>query len=246
MRRRRSVSLLIWIRRLLVIALLAFLALLAWGYGRSHPEDVPWTPLKLGQPVGLFTGRKVAALHGNGCRALLADAGISFTPVPPLREGNECGFDDAVRLQAAGSADVAFHPAGVETSCRLAAGLALWEWNVVQPAALARFGKRVVEIDHFGSYNCRRMYGRAGQPWSEHARANAIDVAGFRLEDGRRISVAADWRDAGAKGRFLHQVRDGGCRLFATVLSPDYNAAHHDHLHLDEAGRGAWGWRACH
>jgi hypothetical protein len=103
----------------------------------------------------------------------------------------------------------------------------------------------VVEIDHFGSYNCRRMYGRASEPWSEHAHANALDVAGFRLEDGRQISVAADWNDKGAKGRFLHQVRDGACRLFATVLSPDYNAAHHDHLHLDEAGRGAWGWRAC-
>jgi hypothetical protein len=39
-------------------------------------------------------------------------------------------------------------------------------------------------------------------------------------------------------------VRDGACRLFATVLSPDYNAAHRDHLHLDEAKRGAM-WRAC-
>jgi hypothetical protein len=89
------------------------------------------------------------------------------------------------------------------------------------------------------------MYGRRNGLWSEHARANAVDIAGFRLEDGTRISVAADWNDKGGKGRFLHQVRDGACRLFATVLSPDYNAAHHDHLHLDEAQRGAWGWRAC-
>ena len=63
--------------------------------------------------------------------------------------------------------------------------------------------------------------------------------------DGARISVAADWRDGGAKGRFLREVRDGACRLFATVLSPDYNRAHRDHLHLDQAERGAWGWRAC-
>jgi hypothetical protein len=40
-------------------------------------------------------------------------------------------------------------------------------------------------------------------------------------------------------------VRDGACRLFATTLSPDYNAAHADHLHLDQANRGAGGWRAC-
>ena len=30
---------------------------------------------------------------------------------------------------------------------------------------------------------------------------------------------------------------DGGCRFFDGVLSPDYNAAHRDHLHLD---RGPW------
>ena len=40
-------------------------------------------------------------------------------------------------------------------------------------------------------------------------------------------------------------VRDGACDLFATVLSPDYNAAHADHLHFDQAMRGAMGWRGC-
>ena len=43
----------------------------------------------------------------------------------------------------------------------------------------------------------------------------------------------------------LREVRDGACDLFATTLSPDYNAAHRDHLHLDQAARGARGWRAC-
>jgi hypothetical protein len=238
-------ALLRWTWRLIVLALLAFGGLLFWGYARNHPEDVPWTPLDLTQPVGLFTGRKLAAAHGDTCRILLADAGIRFTPVPPLREGRECGYVDAVRFAPGGAAPIAFRPAGPATSCRAAAALALWGWHVVQPAALANFGRRVAEIDHFGSYACRRMYGRADEPWSEHAHANAIDIAGFRLDDGSRIGVAADWRDKGAKGRFLHQVRDGACRLFATTLSPDYNAAHHDHLHLDEVGHGAWGWRAC-
>jgi hypothetical protein len=243
--RPRAHFLLRWVRRLVLISLLAFLGFLAWGFGRSHPEDVPWTPLNLVQPVGLFTGRKLAATHGTACRRLLEDAGIRFAAEPPRQEGEECGYDDAVRLAPDGAADIALRPAGPATSCRVAAALALWEWHVVQPAALARFGRRVVEIDHFGSYNCRRMYGHRDEPWSEHARANALDVAGFRLEDGRRITVAADWADQGAKGRFLHQVRDGACRLFATTLSPDYNRAHHDHLHLDEAPHGAWGWRAC-
>jgi hypothetical protein len=126
-------------------------------------------------------------------------------------------------------------------ACPLAAALASWEWDVVQPAAVRAFGTTVARIDHYGSYACRRIYGRASGGWSEHARAAAIDIAGFRLADGRRITVAADWKGQGAEARFLHEVRDGACRLFGTILSPDYNAAHRDHLHLDEARRGGWG-----
>ena len=131
----------------------------------------------------------------------------------------------------------------VGTACPVAAALAMWEWNVVQPAAERRFHSRVDTVAHFGSYNCRPIAGEA--TWSEHATADAIDIAGFRLANGTRITVARDWRGKDAKAAFLRDVRNGACKVFATVLSPDYNAAHHDHLHLDQAERGAWGWRAC-
>jgi hypothetical protein len=231
----------------LVLALLAFAAFLAWGYAGNHPEDVPWTKLDLARPIGAFTGRKLAALSGDGdrCRALLRRAGIRFAALPPRGSREQCGYDDAVRLDRGGALNVAYRPAGLGTSCPVAAGLALWEWHVVQPAALRRFGSGVTGIEHFGSYSCRRIYGRSEGAWSEHASANAVDIAAFRLADGRRISVAADWSGGGAKAGFLHDVRDGACRLFATTLSPDYNAAHRDHLHLDQARRGAMGWRAC-
>jgi hypothetical protein len=77
------------------------------------------------------------------------------------------------------------------------------------------------------------VYGQESGRVSQHATANALDVAGFRLADGRRITVAADWADEGDEGRFLRAVRDGACRSFETVLGPEYNAAHRDHLHLD-------------
>jgi hypothetical protein len=236
-----------WARRLLVLALLALAALFLWRYGRKNPEDVPWTQLDLSRPIGAFTAAKIAGLDRDGarCRALLRRAGVRFEALPPRRDGPQCGYADGVRFDEGGAVTLAWSPADLGTSCRVAAALSLWEWHVVQPAALKRFGARVVSVDTFGSYNCRRMYGRASGDWSEHARANAVDIDGFGLEDGRRISVAADWDDEGAKGRFLHEVRDGACRLFTHTLSPDYNAAHHDHLHLDEGAQGAWGWSAC-
>ena len=230
----------------LVLAVLAFAAFLGWGYARNHPEDVPWTELDLARPVGAFTGRKLAALGGEGrkCRALLRRAGIRFVALPSRRAG-QCGFEDAVRFSSGGAVTISYRPAGLGTSCPVAAGLALWEWNVVQPAALRRFGTKVAAVEHYGSYSCRRIYGRSDGAWSEHSSANAVDVAGFRLADGRRIAVLGDWKGGGAKALFLRDVRDGACRLFATTLSPDYNAAHRDHLHLDQATRGATGWRGC-
>ena len=90
------------------------------------------------------------------------------------------------------------------------------------------------------------MYGRDGGAWSEHATADALDVAGFRLSDGRRVTILGDWTEGTQAERlFLREVRDGACELFATTLSPDYNAAHRDHLHLDQAARGVAGWRSC-
>ena len=233
-------------RTSLILILLAGCGFLLYGYFRSHPEDLPWTPLDLTQPVGAFTGRKLAGLDDYaGCRALLNRAGVRFTVLPPRTGGAQCGYDDAVRLRTERALAIGYRPQGLATSCRVAAAMALWEWHVVQPAAQRYFGRAVVAIDHLGSYNCRRIGGGGEGAWSEHATANAVDIAAFRLEDGRRISILGDWTGDPAEQAFLRDVRDGACNLFATVLSPDYNAAHRDHLHLDQAARGEMGWRGC-
>lgn len=227
------------------LAIVAAGLLIAWSVMRGRPQDLPWTPLDLGEPVGLFTGRKLTGLADDfpACRQLLDRAGIRYTALPPRQDG-QCGYDDAVRLTG-GAQTFAFRPAGVGVACPVAAALAVWEWEVVQPAAARHLGTRVVAIDHFGSYSCRRLYGRDSGAWSEHSTANALDIAGFRLADGRRLTIVGDWAGDDADAAFLRDVRDGACRLFATVLSPEYNAAHRDHLHLDQAARGATGWRAC-
>ncbi len=231
---------------LVTLLLIATAALLLYAFARGRPQDLPWTPLDLGQPVGMFTGRKLTALTGDtpACRALLDRAGVTYAALPP-RGGPRCGYTDGVRFGPGGSRSIRYAPPGLGTSCAVAATLAAWEWNVVQPAAERLLGARVTSVDHFGSYSCRRLYGRDAGAWSEHATADAVDVAGFRLADGRRISVVRDWTGDDEEAEFLRAVRDGACDLFATTLSPDYNAAHRDHLHLDQAERGATGWRAC-
>ncbi len=235
------------LRTLLILGVIGFCGLLLYGYVRSNPEDMPWTPLDLTQPVGTFTGRKLVALREDApqCRALLERAGARFTPAPSVGQAGQCGYADGTRLRSGGALSIAYAPAGLVTSCPVAAALALFEWQVVQPAAIEHLGSRITSIDHFGSYSCRRIYGRSEGAWSEHSTANAVDIAGFRTQDGRRISVLRDWEGEDEEAAFLRAVRDGACDLFATVLSPDYNEAHRDHLHLDQAERGRMGWRGC-
>ena len=231
----------------ILLALLGAAALAVLSYARRHPEDLPWTKLDLKRPIGAFTGRKLAGLADDParCRALMAEAGVAFRTLAPREGGAACSYSGAVRFAPGGSRSIALQPADAGMSCPVAAALALWEWHVVQPAAHRHFGRRVVGIEHLGTYSCRRVNGREEGAWSEHAAANAIDIAAFRLEGGRRVGIVDDWNGDPAEEAFLREVRDGACRLFATVLSPDYNEAHRDHLHLDQAGRGARGWRGC-
>ena len=225
--------------------LIAF-ALATFALLRARPQDLPWTPLDLANPIGAFTGRKITALTGDfpRCRALLDRAGVRYTTLPEKRDG-QCGYVDGVHFEPGGARAIEYLPRDLGVSCPVAAALSVWEWEVVQPAAEQMFGQRVASIDHYGSYNCRRFYGRATGGWSEHATADAIDVAGFTLSDGRHIGVLKDWHSTGDNGVFLRRVRNGACKLFATTLSPDYNIEHRDHLHLDQAARGNGGWRAC-
>jgi hypothetical protein len=198
------------------------------------PEHLPWKPLALDRPLGAATRTQLLRSEGLACSDALRRGRLAFAEVAPSKSGGFCEVADAVRLRAA------LRPSGATMTCRQALAYALWERQVVQPAAAALFGTPVTAVEHYGSYACRTRYGREGAPASEHATANALDVAAFRLADGTRISVLDDWPDTTAKGQFLRRVRDGGCRIFSSALSPDYNAAHRDHLHLDMGG-----WRSC-
>jgi hypothetical protein len=190
-----------FIRITLLLGLLGLAGLLLYGRSRSHPEDMPWTALDLARPIGAFTGRKLAALSGDGaqCRALLGRAGVRYTALPDRSDGAQCGYRDAVRFRPGGALEAGFAPADLGTSCPVAAALALWEWHVVQPAAIRHFGTKVDRIEHFGSYSCRRMYGRGEGAWSEHSGANAVDIAGFRLRTGGGSACSATGRMATRK-----------------------------------------------
>lgn len=220
----------------------------------APPQDLPWKPLDLGQPIGRATLAKVgdyeitpqsspedAEARTAACIQMLREAGVTVERVPDRDDGGFCVVRGAVRITGGVTP---LSPSDVIMRCPMAMRYVIWDRQALQPAAQAVFGVGVTRVDTYGGYACRRINGPdgPGQAPSEHARANALDVAALRLEDGRVVSVAADWDGqgpAGDDGRdLLKRLRDAACRLYATVLTPDYNAAHRDHLHLDGAPRG--------
>ena len=123
-------------------------------------------------------------------------------------------------------------------TCHAALPLTRWFEGSVQIAAEHWFGARVVRVESMGTYACRNVVGNAayGGKLSEHAHANAVDIGGFTLSDGRHITVLHGWHGTDDERGFLHDVHDAACRNFITVLGPDYNAAHANHLHFDMGG----------
>lgn len=216
-------------RRVLLLLVLAGLFIAGRSWLAAHPEHNPWAPLDLNGPKGWATQQKLVALRDDvpTCRAVLERSEVPFDVLEPAGEG-ECRREDRTRLSG-----YPLTPAAPATTCPVAVAMELWKRDTLDPAAQELFGSEVASIEHLGSYSCRRLYGRNDGPWSEHATANALDIAGFVLEDGTRISVLSDWQGEGDKQSFLREVRDGACGAFSTVLSPDYNAAHADHFHFD-------------
>lgn len=129
-------------------------------------------------------------------------------------------------------------------SCPIVSALDRWVSEGVQPAALHWFGAQVVTIKQISAYSCRSMVGAGTSHISEHAFGNALDVAGFVLADGRKISVQDGWHGTPEEQGFLHDVQLFACETFTTVLAPGYNAEHYNHIHVDLMRRTS-GRRPC-
>lgn len=212
---------------------------------RPAPARYPAAPSRTEAPlVGalsdlpLRNGTQAAVIRESAelqqCMAQLTAARVSFRPVPDRVNSATCGLRSGGVLGPDMGTVARMTPGDVEMTCRTALALSIWRRQSLEPAAREILGSDVVQIDHFGAYACRAINNGAGSTRvSAHSRAEALDFAGVRLRDGRRVSVAVDWTGDTGEARFLRRIRDDACRIFGTVLSPDYNAVHHDHLHLE-------------
>ena len=186
-------------------------------------------------PVEPVRGRDPQGLRQ--CVARMDRIVARYALLPDRTFGGGCSALGSVQLRDIGTPVTNL---GAMT-CPLAYAFTVWVQSDLQVPAMGEFGSPVSRVETFGTYSCRRVNGAASGNLSEHAFANAVDVAAFVLRDGHRISILDGWNGDAREQRFLRAVRAAACRRFNTVLSPDYNAAHRNHLHLD-MGRGPF----CH
>lgn len=222
---------------LLVLLIIGAAGLSVWrGWVSIPPQWNPWAPLDVKAEPNLLTRYKLMRLRDDPqlCDQALSSSGLRVSHQADSPDA-ACPLTNTLSVQG-GEAALS---SSFLASCSLAVAFALFERHALQPAAQAAYGQAVKRVDHLGSFACRNVYNRENGRRSQHATADALDISGFRLADGRLISVLKDWPKDNQDARFLHQVRDGACDMFSVVLSPDYNAAHRNHFHVDV---GPW-WR---
>lgn len=173
-------------------------------------------------------GKARAAIRAKG--AICGDLdiqGVSIGRVPGKLNG--CGVDQAVRVSSVGGVALSTHAV---MDCTTASALKSWVERGMKPALRKAGG--VSEIRVVAHYACRTRNNQAGARISEHGKGRAIDIAGFTLRNGARVTVLEDWGGS-QYSQALHQMHRSACGPFGTVLGPNANRFHRDHFHFDTA-----------
>lgn len=194
---------------------------------------------------GVITGICVPELYSDDprtdCQQTLMDLGAVFVPVdhepesPPGFPELLCEIDEPVLLYSPiNGIELRYiesaEPGEVFLGCDAAV-------SVVGSAAVAA-DLGVDEILHIGTYNCRVIAGTS--TISQHGYANGIDIGGFTLPGGATVTVLDDWEDGNPNptseyGKLLKDFADQvwALGLWNVILTPEYNAAHDNHFHVD-------------
>lgn len=197
--------------------------------GMSPPPEVP----------GM---RSVMPASEASCRAELRQMGVSFRDIAAISNGPSCGIAYPVELSGL-SGGVAVKPA-IKLNCQVTLAFAKWVKYELVPSSRFRYMSGVGRITPMGGYSCRKMNSRSNNPWSEHARGNAIDIGKITLKNGKEIDVRQKSFFAFREKGLLKAVRSDSCKYFSTVLGPGSDPDHWNHFHFDLRTRKT-GYRHC-
>ncbi|MBT0587816.1 extensin-like domain-containing protein [Alteromonas oceanisediminis] len=221
-----------WFILLGIALMIAGLGFLAYQYLPDRYN--PWAVLNMDSQPTFVTKFKIMQLKNapEDCFEVLSNSGVNYERITDRETGESCGFKNAAVLKQSGIS----YGGDIRLTCPALVSLLLWERHAVLPLAQTYLGQDVQRIRHYGTYACRNINNARTGRRSEHAYANAIDIAGFQLADNTEISVLDDWPEATPEGEFVRAMHASACDYFKTVLGPEYNAQHANHFHFDFGG----------
>ncbi len=162
---------------------------------------------------------------------LCGDPGLAGIVLPAIKvSGSACGISRPVEVHFVSGVALNEKPI---LNCDTARTLREWVDFGAQPAVRS-LQARITSLRVVGHYACRTRNNQTGAKLSEHAKGNAIDIAGFTLDNGARVSVLKDWR-SDKYGPALRRMYSSACGRFSTTLGPDADRFHQDHMHFDTA-----------
>ncbi|MFQ3467601.1 extensin-like domain-containing protein [Enterobacter bugandensis] len=221
-------------KTLLTIFILGAIATAGYRWLPSYYN--PFTPLNLDDPPGRITQYKLRRLTPEACASLLAQANQKklIRTQAVADSGGECPLNNVVRVRDFGPVSL---NGSFLASCPLALSSALFVSQQARPLTKRFTGSELTRIEHLGSFACRNIYHRPDARRSEHATAEALDIAAFRLANGERVTVLNGWKSAKTQP-WLKALLAASCGYYGNGLGPEYNAAHASHFHLGMRGLG--------
>ncbi|WP_395313744.1 extensin family protein [Enterobacter sp. ECC-219] len=221
-------------KTLLIVFILGAIATAGYRWLPSYYN--PFTPLTLDDPPGRITQYKLRRLTPEACSSLLAQANQRnlIRTQAVADSGGECPLSDVVRVRDFGPVSL---NGSFLASCPLALSSALFVSQQARPLTKRFTGSELTGIEHLGSFACRNIYHRPDARRSEHATAEALDIAAFRLANGEHVTVLKGWKSAKTQP-WLKALLAASCGYYGNGLGPEYNAAHASHFHLGMRGFG--------
>ncbi|MGN7907838.1 extensin-like domain-containing protein [Enterobacter sp. 22503] len=221
-------------KTLLTIFILGAIATAGYRWLPSYYN--PFTPLNLDDPPGRITQYKLRHLTPEACASLLAQANQKklIRTQAVADSGGECPLNNVVRVRDFGPVSL---NGSFLASCPLALSSAQFVSQQARPLTKRFTGSELTRIEHLGSFACRNIYHRPDARRSEHATAEALDIAAFRLANGERVMVLNGWKSAKTQP-WLKALLAASCGYYGNGLGPEYNAAHASHFHLGMRGFG--------
>lgn len=203
---------------------------------KNGSRDKPDAPVveTLGTTSSTDAGAKPESVRSRLPKTVIAKR------LDPISDAIGCRIGEPVSVSALGKNQVLLKPAALVGE-PLVPLLLTWIDKDLQPSAKQMLSDEVTELVVSSSYVCRTRNNKPGAKLSEHALGNAIDISGFRLKSGDRISVETDWAADTPEGKFLQAVHKAACTHFSTVLGPEADTYHKTHFHLDRGRHGKTG-----